>query len=190
MRSLHALSTDSRGFRGMSGATAGVQEVSPTVNRKFAGQVDPPSVYFVAHFAYGAMTGRRDGHIGGVERRTSLMARWLTEQGYSMSMLTCDEGQPDGVEIEGVRVFKMCRREAGLLMLRAMKDLSIAVERWEWNREQAQRLVDVAFHALRRGDIASGVAFLGRALLCCPSTVTCEPPIRAIRRLFGWARRP
>lgn len=74
-------------------------------------------------------------------------------------------------------------------MLRAMKDLSIAVERWEWNREQAKRLVDVAFHAMRRGDIASGVAFLGRALLCRPSTVTCEPLSRAICRLCGWARR-
>ena len=77
-----------------------------------------PSICFVAHFAYGAMAGGDSGHIGGVERQTSLMARWFAGRGYRVSMLTWDEGQEDGVEIDGVKVFKMCRQDAGLPGLR------------------------------------------------------------------------
>jgi len=77
-----------------------------------------PSICLVAHSAYGAMVGGNRGHIGGVERQTSLMARWFAKRGYQVSMLTWDEGQEDGVEIDGVRVLKMCRRDAGIKGLR------------------------------------------------------------------------
>ena len=76
-----------------------------------------PRICFVAHFAYGAMCGGDHG-IGGVQRQTSLMARWFARQGYQVSMLTWDEGQEDGTEIDGVRVFKMCRQDAGVRGLR------------------------------------------------------------------------
>ena len=36
----------------------------------------------VAHLAYGALTGGSAGHIGGVERQTTLMARWLAARGH------------------------------------------------------------------------------------------------------------
>jgi len=75
-------------------------------------------VCFVAHFAYGAIAGGNQGFIGGVERQTSLMARWFAGRGYEVSMLTWDEGQEDGAEIDGVRVFKMCRKDAGVKGLR------------------------------------------------------------------------
>jgi len=77
-----------------------------------------PHICFVAHFAYGAMAGGDHGHIGGVERQTSLMARWLVGRGYRVSLLTWDEGQEDGAEIDGVRVWKMCRHKAGITGLR------------------------------------------------------------------------
>ncbi len=77
-----------------------------------------PRICFVAHFAYGALTGGDTGFIGGVERQTSLMAKWLAKQGYRVSMLTCDEGQDDRQEIDGVKVFKMCPKEAGIKGLR------------------------------------------------------------------------
>jgi glycosyltransferase involved in cell wall biosynthesis len=54
------------------------------------------------------------GQIGGVERQTSLMARWLAAKGYAVSMLTWDEGQPDDLVIDGVRIIKICRQKAGL----------------------------------------------------------------------------
>jgi glycosyltransferase involved in cell wall biosynthesis len=76
------------------------------------------SICFVAHFAYGEMASVDTGHIGGVEKQTSLMAKWLAKRGYETSMLTLDEGQQDGIEIDGVKVFKMCRKEAGIKGLR------------------------------------------------------------------------
>lgn len=81
---------------------------------------DHLSICFVAHFAYGALSGGNagKGFIGGVERQTGLMAKWFAAHGYPVSMLTCDEGQEDGLEIDRVRVFKMCRREAGIKGLR------------------------------------------------------------------------
>ncbi len=77
-----------------------------------------PRLCFVAHFAYGALAGGTSGHIGGVERQTSLMARWFAGRGYPVSMLTWDEGQKDGEVIEGVHVFKLCRQDAGMPGLR------------------------------------------------------------------------
>ncbi len=75
-------------------------------------------VCLVAHFAYGALLGGRSGHIGGVERQTSMLAKWLAARGHRVSLLTWDEGQPDGSEIDGVRVFTICRRQGGLPGLR------------------------------------------------------------------------
>ena len=69
---------------------------------------------FVAQYALGALRGSGDGHIGGIERQQALMARWLAGRGHRVSMLTWDEGQQDGREIGGVRVYRICRREAGL----------------------------------------------------------------------------
>ena len=73
---------------------------------------------FVAHNAYGAVAGGASGMIGGIERQQSLMAKWLAKRGHRVSMITWDEGQEDGVEIDGVRVFKVCRRDSGTPGLR------------------------------------------------------------------------
>lgn len=70
-------------------------------------------ICIVAHAAYGALSGGIRGHIGGVERQTTLTARWLAQQGYSVSLVTWDEGQPADQIIDGVRVIKLCRQDAG-----------------------------------------------------------------------------
>lgn len=75
-------------------------------------------ICFVSHYAYGALAKVDTGRIGGVERQTSLMAKWFAMRGHKISMLTLDEGQDDGVEIDGVKVYKMCRKEAGVKGLR------------------------------------------------------------------------
>ncbi len=82
--------------------------------RRPRGQDARPSICFVAHFAYGAMTGSNRGHIGGVEKQAALMAKGLAQRGYRVSMLTCDEGQEDGTVIDDVQVVKMCRWSAGI----------------------------------------------------------------------------
>ncbi len=75
-------------------------------------------ICLVAHFAYGAMADGESGHIGGVERQTSLMARWFAAKGHRVSLLTWDEGQPDEMETDGVRIHKICRQRAGMWGLR------------------------------------------------------------------------
>lgn len=76
------------------------------------------SICFVAHNAFGAMSGERSGFIGGIEHQQSIMARWLAHRGHAVSMITWDEGQPDGLEFDGVRVWKTCRRREGVPGLR------------------------------------------------------------------------
>lgn len=77
-----------------------------------------PSFCLVAHNAAGAMFGGNQGHIGGVERQTTLMARWLAARGYGVTLLTWDEGQGDEKIVDGVRVISICSRESGLPGLR------------------------------------------------------------------------
>jgi glycosyltransferase involved in cell wall biosynthesis len=72
----------------------------------------------VSHFAYGAMAGGQEGHIGGVERQTSLLARWLAARGHRVSLITWNEGQPDGTSIDGVRMLRVCRPQEGAPGLR------------------------------------------------------------------------
>ena len=78
----------------------------------------PLRLCVVAHHAYGAMTGGSAGHFGGVERQTSLMCRWLAARGHAVSLVTWDEGQGDATVVDGVRLIRLCRRDAGLPGLR------------------------------------------------------------------------
>lgn len=72
----------------------------------------PLSICVVSHQAYGALTGS-GGHIGGVERQTALLARWLAARGHRVSMITWDEGRADGIASGGVATIRMCREDAG-----------------------------------------------------------------------------
>jgi glycosyltransferase involved in cell wall biosynthesis len=81
-------------------------------------QAAKPAVCIVSHNAFGAITGGRNGHVGGVEWQTSLTARWLAARGYRVSLLTWDEGQGPEIEADGVRVLSICRPEAGVPGLR------------------------------------------------------------------------
>lgn len=75
-------------------------------------------VCIVAHFAYGAMTGGAIGHVGGVERQTTMLARWLAARGHEVSLVTWAEGNKRDEVIDGVRVLKLCRQDSGLPGLR------------------------------------------------------------------------
>jgi glycosyltransferase involved in cell wall biosynthesis len=68
----------------------------------------------VAHFAYGAAVGGTHGHVGGVEWQTSQLAKWLAQKGHQVSLLTWDEGQAQNSFVEGVRLIKLCRQDAGV----------------------------------------------------------------------------
>jgi glycosyltransferase involved in cell wall biosynthesis len=53
-------------------------------------------------------------------------------------------------------------------MLRSLKDLAIEVEDWEWDRQQARRLVDVAVNVARSGRLLPGLRLFGEALQLSP----------------------
>jgi glycosyltransferase involved in cell wall biosynthesis len=80
-----------------------------------------PSICFIAHPAWGEMSGGKNGEIGGIQRQLSMMSRWFAARGYTVSMLVDDEGQPDEVMIDGVRVIKMCRRDEGWPVVRFVR---------------------------------------------------------------------
>jgi glycosyltransferase involved in cell wall biosynthesis len=75
-------------------------------------------IAIVAHFAYRALARGATGHIGGVENQTSMMARWLAARGHDVTLIVWDEGQNDGIVVDGVRVLKLCRQDAGARVLR------------------------------------------------------------------------
>jgi glycosyltransferase involved in cell wall biosynthesis len=83
-----------------------------------AAHARPLKVAIVAHFAYGAMAGSTTGHIGGVEKQTSMLARWLASRGHEVSLITWDEGQQDELVIDGVRLLKLCAEHDGLPVVR------------------------------------------------------------------------
>lgn len=83
------------------------------------GSARRPSVCFVAPNNYALLAQRPDLHkIGGAEVQRALIARELQRRGHAVSFVVWDHGQPDGVEHDGVRVFKMCPPEAGWPVLR------------------------------------------------------------------------
>lgn len=81
-------------------------------------QPERVKIAIVAHFAYGALAGGSTGHIGGVERQTSLLARWLSARGHDVTLIVWDEGQPAAHVVDGVQVVTLCRESAGIPMLR------------------------------------------------------------------------
>jgi glycosyltransferase involved in cell wall biosynthesis len=108
-------------------------------------------ICFIAHFAFGALVGGRNGHFGGVERQTSLMSRWFAGQGYKVSFLTWDEGPDTEREVGGVQIIKMCRRDAGLPGFRFFSP------RWA-SLNRAMRRADADLYYQNCGEYVTGQA--------------------------------
>ena len=75
-------------------------------------------IAIVAHNAYGMVSGNPSGHIGGVERQTAMLGRWLAGRGHQVSFITWNEGGPPVEELHGMRVVKVCRADAGWPVIR------------------------------------------------------------------------
>lgn len=116
---------------------------------------DTPRICIIAHNAYGVLAGVDTGHIGGIERQTSLMARWCAAHGCRVSMITWDEGQADGSVVEGVRVFRMCRKDAGI------KGLRVFHPKWS-SLCSAMRRADADIYYYNCGDLV-----LGQVVMWC-----------------------
>jgi len=73
------------------------------------------SICFVSQRAYNVLksdSGTR--HIGGAETQQALLARVLLSLGYPVSFVVFDHGQRDGETVEGIRLYKTYRPDAGL----------------------------------------------------------------------------
>src|SRR5581483_4436829 len=97
---------------------AAAQHVRGTaLRRRSAGPVvGRPRICIVSHAAYRALTGSESGHIGGVERQTAMLARYLVGRGYAVDFVTWREGDGDEAErnVEGIRLLPICRRDDGV----------------------------------------------------------------------------
>lgn len=78
-----------------------------------------PHICFVAPHIWPVFSGNRDvSVVGGAELQQCHLARGLAARGYPVSLLSLDYGQPPMVEIDGVRIHRLYRPNAGLPGLR------------------------------------------------------------------------
>ena len=145
-----------------------------------------PSICFVALEAYGQLAARADlAHIGGAEVQWSLVGRELARRGTRVSFVCWDYGQPDGVEHDGVRVFKTCNRDAGLRGVRFVYPRMTAL----WGA-LARADADVYFHRTadsETGLVAAWTRRRGRAFVFSVASDTdCE---RSLPRLAHLRQR-
>lgn len=139
-----------------------------------------PHICFIAHNAYGALTGRNTAHAGGIERQTSLMARWFARAGYEVSMINWDEGQVDGSLVSGVRVFKICQKDAGI------RGLRFFWPRWSsLNRAMARANADIYYYNCGDsglGQVAMWARRHGRkCVYSVANTPDCDPALPALK---------
>ncbi|NLX05317.1 MAG: glycosyltransferase family 4 protein [Phycisphaerae bacterium] len=141
-----------------------------------------PSICFVAHNAYGAVSGRDTGHVGGIEHQQATMARWLNRHGYQVSMVTWDVGQGLEADIEGIRILGFCRRDQGLPVVRFLHP------RWSglW---RAMTRADAEIYYYNCGDMGLGqmVAWCRRrgrsSVYSVASEPDCDPKLPVLKPL-------
>ncbi len=110
-----------------------------------------PHVCFVAPKAYPVLSGKRHAqHIGGAEVQQVHIARGLVERDYRVSFVTLDVGQPDGEDLNGIKVYRSYRLDAGWPGLRFFHPRLTR----DW---AAMRRADADIYYQRTGDTLTGL---------------------------------
>ena len=109
-------------------------------------------ICFVAPYAWPVLA--RDASlaiVGGAEVQQCILMRLLARQGWRVSLISLDFGQSDEAEVDGVRVFKTFKPDAGVPVLRFVHPRLTAV----W---QALRKVGADIYYLRSTSMITSVS--------------------------------
>ncbi|MGI9205084.1 MAG: glycosyltransferase family 4 protein [Woeseiaceae bacterium] len=77
-----------------------------------------PKICFVESMTYSVLNPKSSRSPGGEGVQHALLSREFAKQGWDVSVVCLDVGQPDGEEIDGVRVWKTYQSNAGVPGLR------------------------------------------------------------------------
>ena len=78
-----------------------------------------PSLCFVAPNIYPVLAGDRNlSIVGGAEVQQSMLGRAFVAEGYRVSTVCTNLGQPEGIEVDGIRVYRTYKPGKGLPILR------------------------------------------------------------------------
>ena len=137
------------------------------------------SICIVAHNAFPCLTGG-EGHVGGVELQTSLLAKYLAGKGHEVSFITWDTDESDIDEVDGVRIIRLCRQRDGFPGIRFF------YPRWSSLR-RALRLADAEVYYQNGAEYVTGQVAIhcrsrGRAFIFSAASDTdCDERLPVLR---------
>ena len=77
-----------------------------------------PRLCMFVEYLYPVVSEGRVPFAGGIEVQLALLGRGLSRQGFDVSVVTCDFGQPDGLEVDGMRLLRSYPPSGGMPVLR------------------------------------------------------------------------
>ena len=118
--------------------------------------------------------------VGGESVQQTLLARALARRGHCVSMVTADQGQPDGALYQGIRVYKAYRPTAGVPLLRYIHPRWTGL--WSALKRADADLYYTSCAGMHVGLAALFCARYGRRLVFrCASDTDCDPKRLLVR---------